>query len=164
MTASCRCPCGDADVGASREQGRPRVIALAALSLLAALPGGCAPADDTKALVITSEAQFDREVLQSPKPALVLFYKQGCAPCAPLYGTMDRLACEYRGRAVVAKHMVLTFFFFAPAPGLKARYNIRLVPTVILFANGQPRRRWLCEYRIDTYRCALNEVLPRPSP
>ncbi|HET6429172.1 MAG TPA: thioredoxin domain-containing protein [Phycisphaerae bacterium] len=134
------------------------------MSLLAVLAGGCASAGPEKALVIRRTEQFDREVLQSGKPALVLFSKQGCAPCAPLYGTMDRLACEYKARAVVAKFMALTFFFHAPAPELNARYNICWVPTVILFANGQPRRRWLCEYSIDTYRQALNEVLPPPSP
>ena len=154
MAGSCHSRWGSFDV---------RALA-GVMSLLAVLAAGCASPGPEKALVIRSTEQFDREVLGSGKPALVLFSKQGCAPCAPLYGTMDQLAAEYRGRAVVAKHMVLTFFFFAPAPKLKARYNIRLVPTVILFADRQPRRRWLCVYSIDTYREALNEVLPPPSP
>jgi len=138
---------------------------VAVMPFLAVLAGGCTtPTGPERALKIRSTPQFDSEVLRPDMPALVLFYKQGCAPCVPLHGTMDQLACEYKGRAIIADVMAMNFIFQSSVPELISRYKIRLVPLVILFANRQECRRWLTVYDINVYRQALDEALAATPP
>ena len=136
----------------------PRRNALAAglTILMAALLGGCA---NGKAVVIKDEPQFNQEAMTSSQPALVMFYKQGCASCAALEPTMDKLAAEYQGRAFVGKFMVMTFVFGVTAPDLKERYDVAFVPTVVLLVNGQQKGRWVMDYDADHYRQALDQYV-----
>ena len=122
----------------------------------ALLVGGCASG---RAMDLKTEAQFDAAI-SGPQPALVMFYKQGCATCAPLEGTFDHLAEEYEGRAVVGKFAVLTFVFGVPSRRIKEQYDISFVPTAILFVDGQPAGRWFMDYSINHYREALNQYVP----
>jgi thioredoxin-like negative regulator of GroEL len=77
---------------------------------------------------------------------------------------MDQLADEYRGRAVVAAFRAYTFYFGVPCDEIKSRYEVVLVPTVILFVNGQEKHRWFADYSADSYRKVLDEVLGPPAP
>jgi thioredoxin-like negative regulator of GroEL len=90
---------------------------------------------------------------------VVDFYKGGCPTCLLLDGTMNKLADEYKGRAVVARFELMKPYFAVTAPGLKAKYDISLFPTVVLFVNGEERHRWVMEYKIDKYRSVLRDVL-----
>lgn len=144
--------------------GVPRALSLPVVATiaLAFLVGGCA---EQKALTVGSEPEFNRTVDDSHQPVLMMFYKEGCASCAVLEPGIDTLAQEYQGRAVVAKIMIMNLVFLSPAPAVKEKYDIGLVPVVILFLNGQERQRWTIDYNLDHYRKALNEVLgPAASP
>jgi thioredoxin-like negative regulator of GroEL len=97
----------------------------------------------------------------------MMFFKGGCASCAALEPTIDKLAGEYEGRAVVAKLMVLEFTFTYPSPevhDIHDRYDIGMVPTVRLFVHGQQVKRWDSDYDINHYRQGLNEALGTPAP
>jgi thioredoxin 1 len=128
-------------------------LAGAALVLLAA---GCA----TQPTLVraSSEPEFEEQVLQADVPVLVDFYKQGCATCVVLDGTFDDLAREYEGRVKFVKFELMTAFFGVRAPRVKEVYDISFFPTVILFLDGEERKRWVMKYSKAEYRAALEEA------
>jgi thioredoxin 1 len=136
--------------------------ALAACTAVAMTLLGCGGA---KVTPLSSEAEFDATI-RSPQPVLVDFYKGGCPTCVALDGTMDKLADEYRGRAIVAKFELMKPYFAVTSPELKKRYDISFFPTAVLFVNGQEVKRWVIHYEIKDYRQGLNEALAtsRPPP
>lgn len=130
--------------------------AVTACAILTVLAGGCASGKVTR---IADEAAFQQIVVGADLPVLVDFYKGGCATCVPLDGVMDQLVDNYNGRAVIAKFETMTAFFRIPSRRLKQKYDIAFFPTVILFVNGQERRRWIMRYAIEVYRKELDQCV-----
>lgn len=81
--------------------------------------------------VKVSQEDFDRTVLRAGAPVVVDFYADWCMPCQMVAPVMDELAMQHSGRLLVAK--VDT----DAAPETAARYQIRSIPTVLLFKEGQ---------------------------
>lgn len=80
---------------------------------------------------------FDRTVLGAGVPVLVDFYADWCAPCKMVAPLMDELAHGHVGQVLVVK--VDT----DAAPQVAERYEIRSIPTVILFQEGEETERSL---------------------
>jgi len=85
--------------------------------------------------VKVTEEDFERTVLQAGVPVLVDFHAEWCQPCKMLAPMIDDIARDHRGSLLVAK--VDTDH----APGPATQYQIRGVPTLILFEGGEERRR-----------------------
>jgi thioredoxin 1 len=50
-----------------------------------------------------SDAEFEKEVMQSPLPVIVDFWAPWCNPCKMIAPTLEKLAKEQDGKLVVAK-------------------------------------------------------------
>ena len=88
---------------------------------------------DNSATVTLDEANFDKEVTQSDKPVLVDFWAEWCGPCKLIAPLLEEIAKEKAGAVKVAKVDV------DQNQSLSARYNIRAIPTLLFFKNGQLR-------------------------
>jgi len=78
-----------------------------------------------------SDQTFDAEVIQSDIPVLVDFWAAWCAPCRMIAPTVDQVAGDYKGKAKVVKLNV------DDNSQTSARFNIRGIPTLLLFKNGE---------------------------
>ena len=82
-----------------------------------------------------TDQTFEQVVLQSNQPVLVDFWAAWCGPCRMIAPTVEALANEYSGRAKVAKVNV------DENQMTPAHYNIRGIPTLLLFKDGQVREQ-----------------------
>lgn len=80
-----------------------------------------------------TDATFDEEVLAASLPVIVEFTAPWCKPCRAIEPILDELERELEGRArVVAIDVDVNV-------GAPSRYGVLTVPTVTLFAGGEPR-------------------------
>jgi len=80
-----------------------------------------------------TDATFDQEVLRSELPVVVDFWAPWCRPCRAIEPHLVALADAHAGRLRLVKLDVDTNL------GVASRYGVLSLPTVILFADGEPR-------------------------
>ncbi len=87
------------------------------------------------AVQIQSVADFEHQVLKAEQPVMVDFYSDSCPPCRRLAPTVEELAEDYQGRAVICKVNVVH------APELAQQYGVQAIPAVIFFEKGSETER-----------------------
>ena len=88
---------------------------------------------DNSATIKLDESNFDREVTQSEGAAIVDFWAEWCGPCKMIAPLLDEIAREKVGVVKVAKVNV------DESQSLSFKYNIRAIPALLFFKNGQLR-------------------------
>ena len=81
------------------------------------------------------EGELEPFVQRTELPVLVDFWAPWCGPCRAMAPHFERAAQQLKDRVRLVK--VNT----EDAPGLAARYNIRAIPTLVLFRNGVEQKR-----------------------
>ena len=95
---------------------------------------------------------FEALVIKSEVPVLVDFWAPSCGPCRAMAPTIDAVAEEYAGKVKVGKLNT------DDNPGTAARYQIRGIPTLLLFKDGDLKEtkvglasRYELAHMIDKY-------------
>jgi thioredoxin len=88
---------------------------------------------DNSSVIKLDESNFDRELTQDDKPVIVDFWAEWCGPCKMIAPLLDEIAREKAGSVKVAKVNV------DENQSLSLKYNIRAIPALLLFKNGQLR-------------------------
>ncbi|KAI3809848.1 hypothetical protein L1987_19450 [Smallanthus sonchifolius] len=110
----------------------------------------------SKATVVTGQS-WSTSVLDSKTPVLVEFYASWCGPCQMVHRVIDEIAAEYAGK-------VNCYVLNADKdPRITEEYDIKAVPIVVLFKNGEK-----CESVVGTmpkefYVAAIERVLSSSS-
>jgi thioredoxin 1 len=84
------------------------------------------------ATIAINDATFEQEVLKTALPVLVDFWAPWCGPCRVVGPMVDELAEQYADRIKVAKLNV------DQSIGIASQYNIRSIPTLMVFKDGEP--------------------------
>src|SRR5216117_2946163 len=88
---------------------------------------------ETSGAITVDENSFDREVIRSEQPVIVDFWAEWCGPCKLIAPMLDEVAREKAGSVKVAKVNV------DENQSLSFKYNIRAIPSLLFFKNGQLR-------------------------
>ena len=78
-----------------------------------------------------TDENFETEVIEADKPALVDFWAEWCNPCKQLAPILEEISNEMSDQIFVAKHNI------DEQPNMPTKYGVRGIPTMLIFKNGE---------------------------
>ena len=99
-----------------------------------------------------TDANFEAEVLKSAVPVLVDFWAEWCMPCRMLTPTIEAVAADFAGKVKVGKMDTDSNRDTA------FKYGISAIPTVILFRDGEVKKKFVGLTSKDDLTRAMNDV------
>ncbi|XP_014507223.1 thioredoxin M3, chloroplastic isoform X2 [Vigna radiata var. radiata] len=96
---------------------------------------------------------WDNSILKSETPVLVIFYANWCGPCRMVHRIIDEIAAEYAGK--------LKCFIVNTDTDMQIAedYDIKAVPVVLMFKNGQKCDSVIGTMPKEFYVAAIERVL-----
>jgi len=85
--------------------------------------------------VEVTDGTFDPLITESAVPVLVDFWAPWCGPCRMVAPELEKLASQKQGQLLVAK------LNSDENPQVSQRYDVRAIPTLLLFRRGEEARR-----------------------
>src|SRR3954468_23221982 len=81
------------------------------------------------------EATFDEEINGASEAVVVDFWAEWCGPCKMIAPVLDEIATEQAGKIKIAKLNV------DDNPDIARRFDVMSIPTLIVFKDGEPKKR-----------------------
>lgn len=82
-----------------------------------------------------SDATFEEEIASSTEAIVVDFWAQWCGPCLKIAPVLDELAAAHAGKLRIAKLNV------DENPETARRFQVMSIPTLLVFQDGEPKKR-----------------------
>lgn len=102
-----------------------------------------------------SKENFEREVLQSRTPVLVDFWAPWCGPCMVVGPVLEKLSSEYTNKLMFSKLNV------DDNQEIAAKYDVRGIPCMIVFKNGDEADRIIGAYSEAQLRSKIDLILAK---
>lgn len=105
------------------------------------------------AVAFTTE-NFKKNVLNQPGVVLVDFWAPWCPPCRALGPTVEQLANENEGRALIGKLNV------DESPEIAGKYGVSSIPAVLVFRDGKVVQEIVGLNSKQTYQEVVDSLAP----
>lgn len=137
---------------------KPWITVAIAECLIGVLSVGCArkappeqSSSSSSTVVALDESNFDRQV--GSGVVLVDFWASWCGPCKVQGPIVEQVAGQVEGKATVTKVDV------DAVPAVAQRFNIRSIPTLVVFKNGKPGRQFVGVTDAQTLVSAITSAI-----
>jgi thioredoxin 1 len=85
--------------------------------------------------ITLTDASFDEEIGSADTAIVVDFWAEWCGPCKTIAPVLDEIAAEHADSLRVGKVNV------DDSPDVARRYEVMSIPTLIVFKDGQAKKR-----------------------
>jgi thioredoxin len=99
-----------------------------------------------------NETNFEHVVLNSDKPVLVDCWAPWCMPCRAQHPILEKVADELQGKALI------TSLNTEENREAAYRLNIHSIPTLLIFKDGEEKRRFIGLQKTESLTKALREA------
>lgn len=101
----------------------------------------------------TDDKNFDRDVLKSNVPVVVMFHASWAGPCRLAQPTFEEMAGRYGNQ--------VAFFTFDldDNPTIPERYGVKKIPAFYLFDEGQPEKAMAGAMAFENMCTIMDDVL-----
>jgi thioredoxin 1 len=99
-----------------------------------------------------TDASFEEDVLKADKPVVVDFWAPWCGPCHAVHPVLEQLAGETDKVEFVKLNI-------DDNPSTASRYDVLSIPTVMLFAGGEPKEMLVGARPAGHFRQAFSSYL-----
>ena len=86
-------------------------------------------------ILTLSDSTFDESVGGADTPVIVDFWAEWCGPCKMIAPILEDIAKDHEGQLQIAKLNV------DDNPDIARRYDVMSIPTLLVFADGEVKKR-----------------------
>ncbi len=105
--------------------------------------------------IVQANSQTFQEILRSNPLVFVDFYADWCGPCKMIAPYVDKLADEFQGKVTFARLDI------DANPDIAGHYEVRSIPTLMIFRMEKPIRRMVGASSIGHYRGELQKIVSK---